>query len=225
MLAVARRLAEAARTPRAGRWRTWGRRAGWASSSAAPPWRSSAPGASAAAAKRAAGFEMDAAGRPRRRPPLRARARRLRLAPHPAHARDAPPHRRRRAGAHEAHGDPRQHRARPDRRPGRARRRAARGAPRRRGARRHRPRAAAPRSPAVRGPNLLVVPHIGSATTTARAAMADRAVDNLLAALDGKPMPYPVRRADAQAPCASPSSTSARTPRACSSPTSRATAR
>jgi glyoxylate reductase len=42
-------------------------------------------------------------------------------------------------------------------------------------------------------PNLLVVPHIGSATTTARAAMADRAVDNLLAALDGKPMPYPVQ--------------------------------
>jgi glyoxylate reductase len=41
-------------------------------------------------------------------------------------------------------------------------------------------------------PNLLVVPHIGSATTTARAAMADRAVDNLLAALDGKPMPYHV---------------------------------
>jgi glyoxylate reductase len=42
-------------------------------------------------------------------------------------------------------------------------------------------------------PNLVVVPHIGSATTTARAAMADRAVDNLLAALDGKPMPYAVQ--------------------------------
>jgi len=42
-------------------------------------------------------------------------------------------------------------------------------------------------------PNLLVVPHIGSATTTARAAMADRAVDNLLAALDGNPMPYAVQ--------------------------------
>jgi glyoxylate reductase len=41
-------------------------------------------------------------------------------------------------------------------------------------------------------PNLLIVPHIGSATTTARAAMADRAVDNLLAALGGKPMPYAV---------------------------------
>ena len=43
----------------------------------------------------------------------------------PADAGHAPPHRRRRAGAHEAHGDPRQHRARPDRRPGRARCRAA----------------------------------------------------------------------------------------------------
>ena len=49
-----------------------------------------------------------------------------------------------------------------------------------------------PDHPLLDTPNLLVVPHIGSATTTARAAMADRAVDNLLAALDGKPMPYPV---------------------------------
>ena len=40
-------------------------------------------------------------------------------------------------------------------------------------------------------PNLLVVPHIGSATHTAREAMADLAVDNLLAALAGKPMPHP----------------------------------
>jgi phosphoglycerate dehydrogenase-like enzyme len=47
--------------------------------------------------------------------------------------------------------------------------------------------------PLLKAPNLLVVPHIGSATTTARAAMADRAVDNLLAALDGKPMPYAVQ--------------------------------
>jgi glyoxylate reductase len=46
--------------------------------------------------------------------------------------------------------------------------------------------------PLLQAPNLLVVPHIGSATKTARAAMADRAVDNLLAALDGKPMPYAV---------------------------------
>jgi glyoxylate reductase len=50
-----------------------------------------------------------------------------------------------------------------------------------------------PGHPLYETPNLLVVPHIGSATTTARAAMADRAVDNLLAALDGKPMPYAVQ--------------------------------
>ena len=50
-----------------------------------------------------------------------------------------------------------------------------------------------PDHPLFQAPNLLIVPHIGSATTTARAAMADRAVDNLLAALDGKPMPYPVQ--------------------------------
>jgi glyoxylate reductase len=49
-----------------------------------------------------------------------------------------------------------------------------------------------PDHPLYETPNLLIVPHIGSATTTARAAMADRAVDNLLAALDGKPMPYAV---------------------------------
>jgi glyoxylate reductase len=50
-----------------------------------------------------------------------------------------------------------------------------------------------PDHPLYRAPNLLIVPHIGSATATARAAMADRAVDNLLAALDDRPMPYPVR--------------------------------
>jgi glyoxylate reductase len=46
--------------------------------------------------------------------------------------------------------------------------------------------------PLLEAPNLLVVPHIGSATKTARAAMSDRAVDNLLAALDGRDMPYGV---------------------------------
>jgi glyoxylate reductase len=48
-----------------------------------------------------------------------------------------------------------------------------------------------PDDPLLRAPNLIVAPHIASATTTARAAMADRAVDNLLAALAGEPMPYP----------------------------------
>jgi glyoxylate reductase len=40
-------------------------------------------------------------------------------------------------------------------------------------------------------PGILVVPHIGSATRTARAKMAELAVENLLAALDGRPMPHP----------------------------------
>jgi glyoxylate reductase len=41
-------------------------------------------------------------------------------------------------------------------------------------------------------PNLIVVPHIGSATHSAREKMAALAVDNLLAALDGQPMPHAV---------------------------------
>jgi len=40
-------------------------------------------------------------------------------------------------------------------------------------------------------PNLLVVPHIGSATRSARARMTELAVENLLAGLDGRPMPHP----------------------------------
>ena len=51
-----------------------------------------------------------------------------------------------------------------------------------------------PDDPLLRAPNLIVAPHIASATQTARAAMADRAVDNLLAALAGDPMPYPAPR-------------------------------
>jgi glyoxylate reductase len=46
--------------------------------------------------------------------------------------------------------------------------------------------------PLLGAPNLLVVPHIGSATHGTRARMAAMAVDNLLAALDGRPMPHPV---------------------------------
>jgi glyoxylate reductase len=41
-------------------------------------------------------------------------------------------------------------------------------------------------------PNLIVVPHIGSATWTARERMAEIAVDNILAGLDGKPLPCQV---------------------------------
>jgi glyoxylate reductase len=44
-------------------------------------------------------------------------------------------------------------------------------------------------------PNLIVVPHIGSATRVARERMADLAVDNLLAGLDGLPMPHQVQPA------------------------------
>jgi glyoxylate reductase len=46
--------------------------------------------------------------------------------------------------------------------------------------------------PLLRAPNLLVVPHIGSATRTARERMAEMAVENLLAALDERPMPHAV---------------------------------
>jgi glyoxylate reductase len=46
--------------------------------------------------------------------------------------------------------------------------------------------------PLLDAPNLLVVPHVGSATVQTRAKMAAMAVDNLLAALDGRPMPFPV---------------------------------
>ena len=46
--------------------------------------------------------------------------------------------------------------------------------------------------PLLGAPNLVVAPHIGSASHGAREAMADIAVDNLLAALAGKPMPHAV---------------------------------
>jgi len=46
--------------------------------------------------------------------------------------------------------------------------------------------------PLLTAPNLIVVPHIGSATHRTRERMADLAVENLLAALDGRPMPHQV---------------------------------
>jgi glyoxylate reductase len=45
--------------------------------------------------------------------------------------------------------------------------------------------------PLLDAPNLLVVPHVGSATHATRERMADMAVDNLLAGLAGRPLPYP----------------------------------
>ena len=47
-----------------------------------------------------------------------------------------------------------------------------------------------PGDPLLGAPNLVVLPHIGSATRTARERMADLAVDNLLAGLDGRPLPH-----------------------------------
>ena len=46
--------------------------------------------------------------------------------------------------------------------------------------------------PLLRAPNLLVVPHVGSATVATRERMADMAVDDLLAGLAGEPMPNSV---------------------------------
>ena len=46
--------------------------------------------------------------------------------------------------------------------------------------------------PLLGAPNLTVLPHIGSATHATRAAMADLAVDNLVAGLAGEPMPHGV---------------------------------
>jgi glyoxylate reductase len=44
--------------------------------------------------------------------------------------------------------------------------------------------------PLLRAPNLLVLPHLGSATVVTRERMADLAVDNLLAGLAGERMPH-----------------------------------
>jgi glyoxylate reductase len=46
--------------------------------------------------------------------------------------------------------------------------------------------------PLLSAPNLVIVPHVGSATVRTRSRMADLAVDNLLAALAGEEMPHRV---------------------------------
>ena len=48
--------------------------------------------------------------------------------------------------------------------------------------------------PLLAAPNLIVVPHIGSATHEAREQMTQLSVDNLLAALNGDPMPHQVNQ-------------------------------
>jgi glyoxylate reductase len=44
--------------------------------------------------------------------------------------------------------------------------------------------------PLLDAPNLLITPHIGSATIVARERMTELAVENLLAGLEGRPMPH-----------------------------------
>ena len=50
-----------------------------------------------------------------------------------------------------------------------------------------------PDDPLLEAPNLLVLPHVGSATHTARARMAELTVDNLLAGLEGRELPHPAK--------------------------------
>ncbi len=45
-------------------------------------------------------------------------------------------------------------------------------------------------NPLLSLPNVVVAPHIGSATVLTRAKMADLAVENIIAALSGQPMPH-----------------------------------
>jgi len=47
-----------------------------------------------------------------------------------------------------------------------------------------------PDSPLLGAPNLVLTPHIGSASIATRTRMADLAVENLLAGLEGRPMSH-----------------------------------
>ena len=47
--------------------------------------------------------------------------------------------------------------------------------------------------PLLSAPGLVVAPHIGSASHGARGQMAELAVDNLLAGLDGRELPHRAR--------------------------------
>ena len=145
-------------------------------------------------------MEVEFAGRdatyaPRSRAPTSSRARAV-------HARDASHHRRRGAGAMKPAAIL-VNTAAAARRPGGTATRCAR-------ARSQPPGSTSPtpsrcsRRPAAQPPNVLVLPHIGSATHAARAAMAGRAADNLLAALAGEPMP--TRRLPPEVSAASPAS-------------------
>jgi phosphoglycerate dehydrogenase-like enzyme len=52
------------------------------------------------------------------------------------------------------------------------------------------PEPLSPSDPLLGAPNLLVVPHIGSATHGTRKRMAELACDNLVAGLEGRPLPH-----------------------------------
>jgi glyoxylate reductase len=54
--------------------------------------------------------------------------------------------------------------------------------------------------PLLDAPNLLVLPHLGSATHATRERMADMAVDNLLAGLRGEAMPHQVNEVTPRSP-------------------------
>jgi glyoxylate reductase len=53
-----------------------------------------------------------------------------------------------------------------------------------------------PDHPLLDAPNLIVLPHLGSATHATRERMADLAADNLLAGLAGRPLPHQAAVAD-----------------------------
>jgi len=54
--------------------------------------------------------------------------------------------------------------------------------------------------PLLEAPDLLVLPHLGSATHATRERMAEMAVDNLLAGLRGERMPHQVNEVTPPAP-------------------------
>ena len=64
------------------------------------------------------------------------------------------------------------------------------GPHRRRGPRRDRARAAAPRPPPPGHAQVIITPHLGSATVETRRRMAELSVENLLAGLQGEPLPH-----------------------------------
>jgi glyoxylate reductase len=47
--------------------------------------------------------------------------------------------------------------------------------------------------PLLKLDNVIITPHLGSATEETRRRMAERSIENLFAGLEGKPLPYPVK--------------------------------